>query len=761
MLSSGVGLLEKVMFNASFLVFFGFVFAMLCPWITRFRDGVRKGIWGLLYGLTALIMMHYPLISWDGGSLGATELVLGLSGVLYGTVPGIVSLVVTEAGLWLFGEPASLAEYGAGITAACTGLLAFHAGKRYPLSFARYTFLGLLLSIEVLLWNWNRLDEGSFANILADAVVPVILLYTFILMLVRFYLFSQRRKGSMEQKLHEREHQYRMLAEHSQDLIFNCDLQGRLISANPKFMQATGLSQEELSQKSLNELLLVRSELSDWEEMLSQLIQTQTSISAEKEIVNGQDGSRIYVTTLSPVIGADGQMKSAIGTCYDITSVRKSEQHIRQLSYFDTLTELPNRKLLTERLHQATLNGDEMMHALVLIDLDNFKFVNDTRGYAFGDELLKAVGNQLQQLFSPQYTVAKMGEDEYAVLLEDMDQIQPLLSCIETVQEQFQFPLFIRGEPIHSRISMGVAVYPGDGKNAEDLIRNAGTAIYKAKKTGKNQCCFYNADMRESLLRRSKLEDSLRKALIHNEFILQFQPQCHATTESVRGFEALIRWVHPELGTISPAEFIPIAEETGVIVPIGEWVIRTACERIKAIQKYHFEHAIISVNVSPVQLKRHDFVDMVMNILRETHVEPHHLELEITESIMMESFHESVHALEQLRGHGIRIALDDFGTGYSSLSYLRLLPIETLKIDRSFIQDIVNEPMQAALTESIIHLVHKMGIQVVAEGVETEEQLKFLQAWGCEYIQGYLVSEPLYELEIRRLSYLPQWRDPA
>ncbi|MFH5185556.1 putative bifunctional diguanylate cyclase/phosphodiesterase [Paenibacillus sp. TAB 01] len=757
MLSYNVRLWNDILINASLLLSTAFVIHWSFPRVSKLRNWEAGLVTGLLYGLSALVLARFPI----GEAVSGKELAVGIAGVLNGPAAALLSLGMSLAGGWLEGGHSLASGYGSTITAACLGMLMYYAGRKTAVSPLGFACFGLLLSVEAWGWESIKLSDTADWHTTAYAAIPSAIIYILFTFMIRIGLLSQRSKGYIEEELRERENQYRTLVEHSQDLIFHCDVQGKLLSANRKFSEVTGLGTSELQEKSLDELLPFRSELAEWQQMLAQLLHTRLPVSAEKEIVNSEGIPRMYVTTLSPVIGAEEQIKSVIGTCYDITSIRKSEQHILQLSYFDTLTELPNRKLLLEKLQQAIASGSGPMVALVLIDLDNFKVINDTRGYPFGDELLKAVGNQLRQLFPAPYTVAKMGEDEYAILLEELDQIQPLLRCIETVQDQFQYPLFIRGEPIHTRTSMGVAVYPGDGGNAEELMRNAGTAIYKAKQSGKNQCCFYNADIRESMLRRSRLEDALRKALIHNEFILQFQPQCRAEPHAVRGFEALIRWVHPELGTISPAEFIPIAEETGAIVPIGEWVIRTACERIKAIQRHYFRHAIISVNVSSVQLARPDFVDMVIGILEETQLSPQDLELEITESILVASFDEAVRALERLRNHGVRIALDDFGTGYSSLSYLRRLPVETLKIDRSFIQDITTEPLQAALTESIIHLVHKMGIQVVAEGVETPEQLRYLQSWGCEYIQGYLLSEPLYELEIRRLTGLPQWRDPA
>ncbi|WP_219640675.1 EAL domain-containing protein [Cohnella sp. CFH 77786] len=425
--------------------------------------------------------------------------------------------------------------------------------------------------------------------------------------------------------------------------------------------------------------------------------------------------------------------------------IRTNVQKIQRDAYYDVLTQLPNRKLLVEKFNAAIArdNGKLSKVALVLLDLDNFKLINDTQGHSFGDELIKEVGNQFMSICNDRMTAFRFGGDEFIVLIENFADINQLMTDLVAIQGIFSRPLLILGNPVNVTASLGVTVFPNDGQHLEQLLNNADTAMYKAKDRGSNKLMMFSMQMKEEILKRAKIEALLREAINKNQLSLHYQPQFETVSGHIRGFEALLRWSAPELGNISPADFIPIAEDTGLIHPIGDWVMRTAFLQNKYIHERDHLYSVISVNISAVQLKQPDFADRVIRILEETKLAPQYVELEITESYLIESFESSVEILHKLRKFGVNLALDDFGKGYSSLSYLRLLPIDHLKIDKSFVQDMMTDAVAKDMTESIIGLAKRVGLGIIAEGIELEEQLAYLNEFGCDYIQGYLTGKPM------------------
>ncbi|MCS7462201.1 EAL domain-containing protein [Paenibacillus doosanensis] len=745
--------LKEISGNASIFLSFIFLFHWIYPLIFKLPPVWLRVIWGLLFGLTGIAVMQLPITVADGIIIDFRAVLVAMAGAFGGGITGWIAMLFVGGYRFYLGGTGMPVGIGTTVTALAIGLLVHRVGAKFRSQSLVYAVFGLLVAVQEMLW-FTALPRSIAFMMISRYSLPTLLLFPLFMLLIRYFFADEIHKKETEVRLVESEEKYRTLVENSNDSIFSCDLRGMLLSANRRFMNDFGIASGQPEGQWLFNLFGFKDNLAAWQELLTETVYSKKTVSFEKEMSHADGSARIYVTTLSPVIGMDQQVKSITGTCYDITRIRNSERHIMQLSLYDTLTDLPNRKLLMEKLSQAIAASQEQetMVAVVVIDLDNFKLINDTRGYAFGDELLNRVGLQLRRYLTPKDTLARIGEDEFVLLFEHIEQLQPLMARIQSIQDGFRYPQAIGSEQIHLKLSMGIALYPSDGETCEELIKNADTAMYKVKELGKNHYRFYNTEMREALIKRSRLEEALRKALIHNELILQFQPQLDLRSGRIRGFEALIRWVHPEMGTISPNDFIPVAEESGVIVPIGEWVIRTACERNKSIQNIGYPQSIISVNISAIQLQRPDFAEMVIGILNETQLAPHDLELEITESILMESFQAAIGNLETLRDYGVLIALDDFGTGYSSLSYLKRLPIGALKIDKSFVQDITNESVEDSLVESIVSLVHRMGIQVIAEGVESQEQLDCLRAWGCEYAQGYLISKPLYELEIRQMA---------
>lgn len=422
----------------------------------------------------------------------------------------------------------------------------------------------------------------------------------------------------------------------------------------------------------------------------------------------------------------------------------RSEKTIEYMAYYDPLTGLPNSRLFNDRLGQILQNAQRNRRypAVMFIDLDRFKNINDTLGHIAGDELLKAVAERLASTLRKEDTVARLGGDEFLVLLPDISQAEDAAVIAAKLVEAMKPSFTIHGLDLHVALSIGIAIFPFDGECSENLLKNADTALNRAKELGRNNYQFYLSEMNESSLHRLGMESMLRKALERSEFLLHFQPQYNLCDQEVIGFEALLRWQHPEKGMVSPGEFVPLAEETGLIGPIGEWVLRTACHQNKAWQNAGFEPKRIAVNLSARQFYRQDMVGTVQQVLAETGLDPCWLELEITESLIMQDVEEAIHKLRQIRETGVHIAIDDFGTGYSSLSYLQKFPIDTLKIDRSFIRDLTASADGGAIVDAVIALAHSLKLKVVAEGVETDEQMKLLFTKKCDRVQGFFLGRP-------------------
>jgi diguanylate cyclase (GGDEF)-like protein/PAS domain S-box-containing protein len=434
--------------------------------------------------------------------------------------------------------------------------------------------------------------------------------------------------------------------------------------------------------------------------------------------------------------------------------LQNSEEKYRLLAYNDVLSGLPNRLSLSEELRTFIVEHAGSHAAVFFLDIDNFKYINDTMGHTFGDELLVQVGERLVGLSDQRSKHFRFGGDEFVILLENIEGPNEAIAYAEAIVQGFKEPFQLNASVVHISTSIGIAAYPENGSNAEELLKNADIAMYKAKEAGKGTYVMYGESMQQHFDERMIIEKHLRNVIENEELSLHYQPIIDLGRGGVWGFEALIRWNSPVLGFVSPLSFIKIAEDCRLIVPIGEWVLRTACQFMKDLHDKGHKRKLISVNISVVQLMMEDFAEVVLSVLEDTGLPPRYLQLEITESIFMESFEEISKKLELLRDKGIRVALDDFGTGYSSLSYLKQLPITTLKIDKSFI-DRLDAPDNMSLTSSIVAIGHNMGLRVTAEGVETAEQLAFLEQNQCDKIQGYYISRPLPESEVE--GWITNW----
>ncbi|MEB0119841.1 EAL domain-containing protein [Pseudomonas sp. CCI1.2] len=433
---------------------------------------------------------------------------------------------------------------------------------------------------------------------------------------------------------------------------------------------------------------------------------------------------------------------------------KHTENRIRYMGDHDALTGLPNRLLLEDRLKQAIIYAQRFARLVTVafIDLDKFKLVNDSLGHSAGDELLKTVANRMVKSVRRTDTVVRLGGDEFVIILFDQpSDAEDITSVLQNIQESILQPIHLSGHTLHVTCSMGLATYPADGIDTDTLLRNADAAMYRSKEMGRNGYQFYTDEMNTKHQGKLALQDGLRNAIENDEFLLLYQPQLDLHTGEIIGVEALIRWQHPELGLVSPIKFISQAEETGLIVPIGDWVIHSACRQTKAWQDAGLPPITMSVNISARQFIERDLIRRVEHALKESGLEPMYLELELTESLIMQDLQQAISKMEELQAMGIRLSIDDFGTGYSSLAALKSFPIVRLKIDQSFIRDLPENENDKAIATAVISLGHKLNLKVIAEGVETEAQKAFLRDNGCDEMQGYLFSKPVFAREIEQL----------
>ncbi len=473
----------------------------------------------------------------------------------------------------------------------------------------------------------------------------------------------------------------------------------------------------------------------------SRILETGESIHQIDRLLH----DRHYSIAGAPIYNDDGHIHRIILLYSDITDRKQAELAIHQLAYFDTLTSLPNRALLQDRLNQLVnqASRDQCLVAVIFLDLDRFKNVNDTLGHAAGDELLQEVAQRLAGLMRGSDTVARLGGDEFVILLPGIRHEEYAADVATKILETLAKPVMRDGQELICTGSIGIALYPTDGTNSDTLLKHADLAMYQAKEQGRNTFRFFSREMNTKAVQRLLLENSLRHAMERHEFRLCYHPLLDARTNQIVSCEALIRWQHPELGLLLPDSFIPLAEDTGLIIPIGEWVLRAACQQHRRWRKAGLTPVRVAVNISACQFRRGNLLATVERVLSETGTEPNYLELELTESILMQAPDEARETLNDLKALGVHLAIDDFGTGYSSLSYLKLFPIDRLKIPREFVRDITSNPDDATIAKAIVSLGNNLNMRVVAEGVERIDQLEFLVSHGCDELQGFYFAQPM------------------
>lgn len=534
--------------------------------------------------------------------------------------------------------------------------------------------------------------------------------------------------------------------------IMVTDTEGVIEFVNDAFSRITGYEAHEVLGRKTDVLSSGRHDSEFYHKMWTEL---KARGAWQGEIWNRRKDGEIYpewlsISTIRNDLGAVGNYVAIFS---DITERKASDEHVRYLAHHDALTRLPNRMLLMERIeHAMTLaHRTGLKVALMFLDLDRFKIINDTLGHTVGDQLLKTVAERLTACMREDDTVARLGGDEFVVVLEGISNIEHVASVAQKIVDALACPMMLDHHEVFVSASVGISIYPEDGDNADMVIKQADVAMYRAKERGRNNYQFYTADMNTRAFERLTIETSLRRALERDEFRLFYQPQVDLGTRRITGMEALLRWQHPEMGLILPSQFIPIAEETGMIVPIGEWALRTACFQNKAWQDAGMPCLRVSVNLSAPQFKQSNLIKMIGQALQDSGLEACYLELEITESIAMEHAEETVSKLHELKAMGVTISMDDFGTGHSSLSYLKRFPIDTLKIDQSFIQNVALDSHDSAIAAAITTMARSMKIKVVSEGVETLEQVEFLSSHDRDEVQGYYFSHPLPAADFAKL----------
>ncbi len=537
----------------------------------------------------------------------------------------------------------------------------------------------------------------------------------------------------------------------SREIIVITDANTNIISVNRAFSEISGYDSAEVIGQNIRILKSGRQDASFYDAMWKSI----KSVGYwQGELWNRRKDGEVYPAwvSISAVRNEGNVIEKYISVSTDITEFKQAEDRIRYLAYYDPLTDLPNRTLLRDRTEQVLHNAsrERRQAALLFLDLDNFKNINDSLGHLSGDELLQEVAKRIQSELRQSDTVGRLGGDEFLILLADVN-VGAAMHVARNLLNGISRPFTAQGHTLTVSASIGIALFPRDGNTFEELHKNADIAMYKAKELGRNRYHFFTQELNSAAMERLVLENALRRALDENQLNLHFQPQVEIASGRIIGTEALLRWNHPELGSVSPAKFIPVAEESGLIGPIGAWVVREACRQNKAWQDAGLPPMVVAVNTSTRQYSMGDVYAMVSDALQSSGLDPRYLEVEITESLLAQDIDATLDVLTNLKALGVQIAVDDFGTGYSSLAYLKRFPLNKLKIDQSFVRDLDTDEDDRAIAAGVINLGHSLQLTAIAEGVETEQQLETLRTLGCDEAQGYLFSRPLPPEELERL----------
>lgn len=566
-----------------------------------------------------------------------------------------------------------------------------------------------------------------------------------------------RLSGTMQDitqrvQMQERLSQSATIFENTSEAVVITDWAGKIISVNRAFSDITGYTQEELINKKASVLKSKKHDEKFYKDIYNEINKVGNW---HGEIWSKRKNGDIYPEWLnvSTVKDERGAIINYVGVFSDITAVKESQQKLDYLAHYDSLSGLPNRLLLTARAEQslAKARRNNNMRAVLFFDLDYFKNVNNTFGHPTGDLLLLEVSNRLQGCVREEDTVSRLGGDEFVVLIEDMEDSDFAGAIAHKIIDKLSEKYIIEGHELFITCSVGISIFPNDGNDVSTLFKNADIALYRAKNRGRNTYEYYTKELSARAIERMIMENNLRYALDRDELSLYYQPQVDLYSGEIVGMEALLRWFHPEIGFIPPDTFIPLAEETGLIIPIGNWVLKTACATLKSWIDEGLSEIRVAVNLSSRQFNQENLPQIITDILQETGLEARLLEIELTERIVMQDVKKSIKMITELKKLNLEFSIDDFGTGYSSLSYLKKFPINRIKIDKSFVDNVVSNSEDAAISQAIISMSHSMNLKTIAEGVETAEQLEFLRQRECDEIQGYYFSRPLPEAEMQKL----------
>ncbi len=558
---------------------------------------------------------------------------------------------------------------------------------------------------------------------------------------------STEELESLAASLQQSEQRYNSLFEQNPNLVYSVDVFGKITSVNPALKPLLGYRPDEvMGNYSLD--FVAQSDFSKTKEKFNQALRGQAQ-SYDVHLIHKSGESVLFTITNIPII-ENGEVVGAYGIGKNIMRQLRAEEKIAHLAYYDVLTELPNR-LLFENLLEESLKAREEMLAVMFVDLDRFKLINDSLGHHRGDHILKLVTAKLKEAVQEDAVLARFGGDEFTMILSGMNTENDALCLAKKIIDELKEPILYNEVEYFMTVGIGISISPHDGASMDELMRNAYIALDRAKKQGANHIEFYTDEMNDQAFERLELESYLRRAIEKEELTLYYQPQVNLDEQKIYACEALIRWNHPKLGLVSPAEFIPLAEDTGLIEEIGIWVLNEACMQTKMWQDLGYEHLSISVNVSGRQFQSEQFVESVREALNKSQLSPHSLHLEVTESTTLVNTDYSISMLKQLRKMGIKVSIDDFGTGYSSLSYLKDFPLDILKIDQSFIRNLKENSADAAIVKAVITMCEGLNLSIVAEGIETEEQGEIVKRFGCNFAQGFFYSKPLNKEHFEKL----------
>lgn len=544
------------------------------------------------------------------------------------------------------------------------------------------------------------------------------------------------------------EEKYRLVAEASNDIIWDWNSENRLVYYSSGLKAILGYETTELMNQGAWYQVILAEDKEIFKKEIEKSVEWKQDLSTIEYRVRHKNGDILWISTKAKMLyNESGKPYKIVGSHTDITKLKEYQNRILEMAYYDELTNLPNRAYLKEYINKQIRSGTGATSALLYIDIDDFKSINDNFGHNEGDRLLVEIGKILKDITGEDDLVFRQGGDEFVIVFNHIQNRDEIMEYVAKLKDRLADPVRLSQGEFHITLSGGIVVYPEDGDDYDTLLKNADIAMYFVKNNGKNQLMFFNMDMIEGAIEKLILDHRLRAAVKNMDFSLHYQPIADIRTGKITKFEALIRWRDPEVGQVPPSVFIHRAEETGLIIPIGNWVLRESCIFAANLASKGYSDVSVSINISPIQLKQKDFVPNIMEIISETGVEADRIELEITESILIDSLETSLKTLHEVKSMGISISLDDFGQGYSSLTYLRMLPINTLKIDKSFLDNYTDADRTGQIICTIIELAHGMHIAVVAEGVETKEQFGFLNEIHCDLVQGYFISKPVHESE--------------